>query len=74
MGEYYGRYSQSLGRLIGVGKFIDNVLCLYDGRDGKFHFDPRQDKMYYEGEYDEISDEEFEKFKAKMDAKWSKGN
>ena len=53
--------------MIAAGKFIDCVLCLY-GRDGKFHFDFRYQDMYNEGEFDEITDEEFEKFKAKMDA------
>ena len=28
--------------------------------------------MYYEGEFDEISDEEFEEFKKKMDAEVKK--
>ena len=41
---YYGRYSCN-GELVGAGKFIDYVLCLY-GRDGKFHYDQRYDKMY----------------------------
>ena len=62
---YYGRYSCN-GELVGAGKFIDYVLCLY-GRDGKFHYDQRYDKMYYEGEFDEITEEEFLKFKEEMD-------
>ncbi len=67
-GGYYGRYySDGSGELISAGKFIGGALSLYDGRDGQFHYDPRYDKMYYEGEFDEISDEEFEKFKKKMD-------
>ncbi len=54
------------GELVGAGKFIDYALCLY-GRDGKFHYDQRYDKLYYEGEFDEITEEEFIKFKEKMD-------
>ena len=65
MGVYYGRYVAN-GELVGAGKFIDAALCLY-GPDGNFHYDQRYDKLYYEGEFDEISDEEFEKFKKKMD-------
>lgn len=64
---YVGRFCDD-GELIGAGKFIYGALSLY-GRDGKFHYDPQQQKMYYEGEYDDISDEEFEAFKKKMDAK-----
>lgn len=64
---YYGRFTWD-GELIGAGKFIDCALCLY-GRDGKFHYDQRYDKMYYEGDFDEISKEEFEKFKEKRDSR-----
>ena len=64
---YVGHYSSN-GELAGTGKFIDGALSLY-GRDGKFHYDPRHEKMYYEGEFDDIPDEEFEKFKKRMDAK-----
>ena len=39
-----------------AGKFIGGALSLY-GPDGKFHYDQRYDKLYYEGEFDEISDE-----------------
>ena len=63
---YYGRYGYD-GKLYGAGKFIGGALSLY-GRDGKFHYDPSYEKMYYEGEFDEISDEEFEKYKKEMDA------
>lgn len=63
---YVGRYGYD-GKLYGAGKFIGGALSLY-GRDGKFHYDPRYEKMYYEGEFDEISDEEFEKYKKEMDA------
>ena len=64
-GGYYGKYSFE-GELIGAGKFIGGELSLY-GTDGQFHYDPRYEKMYYEGEFDNISDEEFEKFKEEMD-------
>lgn len=64
--EYFGRYSSD-GELVSAGKFIYGALSLY-GRDGKFHYDQRYEKLYYEGEFSEISDEEFEKFKKKMDA------
>ena len=64
---YYGRFSCS-GEMIAAGKFIDCVLCLY-GPDGKYHFSSRYQDQYYDGEFDEISDEEFEEFKKKMDAK-----
>ena len=63
---YYGRFYDG-GELVMAGKFIGGALSLY-GRDGKFHYSPRYDKMYYEGEFDEISDEEFEAFKKEMDA------
>ena len=66
---YYGHFGSD-GKLHGAGKFIGGALSLYGG-DGKFHYDPRYDKMYYEGEFDEISDEEFEQFKAEMDAYWA---
>ena len=66
---YYGRYGCD-GELHGAGKFIDCVLCLY-GPDGKFHFSPRYQDLYNEGEFDEISDEEFEKYKENMDAKYA---
>ncbi len=62
---YYGRFSYD-GNMVMAGKFIGGALSLY-GPDGKFHYDPRYEKMYYEGEFDEISDEEFERFKRKMD-------
>ncbi len=68
-GGYYGRYDND-GKLVGAGKFIGNALCLYGGMDGKFHFEPRYQDLYYDGEFDEISDEEFAAFKAKVDAKW----
>ena len=63
---YYGRFSYD-GKMVMAGKFIGGALSLY-GPDGKFHYDSRYDKMYYEGEFDEISDEEFEKFKKYMDS------
>ena len=63
---YVGRFTDG-GRLIGAGKFIGGALSLY-GRDGKFHYDPRYEKLYYEGEFDDISEEEFEAFKKEMDA------
>ena len=62
---YYGRFTSD-GELIAAGKFIGGALSLY-GPDGKFHYDQRYDKQYYEGEFDEISDEEFEQFKKEMD-------
>lgn len=65
MGKYYGCFARD-GELIGAGKFIGGAMSLY-GRDGQFHYDQKYDKMYYEGEFDEISDEEFEKFKQEMD-------
>lgn len=65
--EYYGRYASN-GELIAAGKFIDCVLCLY-GPDGKFHFKLRYQDLYNEGEFDVISEEEFEEFKKKMDKK-----
>ncbi len=68
-GGYYGRFSYD-GKLVGAGKFIGNALCLYGGRDGEFHFSPRYQDQYNDGEFDEISDEEFEEFRARMDAKW----
>ncbi len=70
---YYGRYAAD-GELVSAGMFFGGTLGVYDGRDGEFHYDPRHEKLYYEGEYDEISDEEFEKFKDKMDAKWGKNS
>ena len=63
---YVGRFIDG-GRIISAGKFIGGALSLY-GRDGEFHYNPRYEKMYYEGEFDDISDEEFEKFKKEMDA------
>lgn len=63
---YVGRFIDG-GRIIAAGKFVGGALSLY-GRDGKFHYNPRYEKMYYEGEFDDISDEEFEKFKKAMDA------
>ncbi len=65
--SYVGRYSG--GKIVSAGKFFGGTLGIYDWRDGQFHYDPRHEKMYYEGEYDDISDEEFEEFKARMDAK-----
>lgn len=65
--EYYGRYTAN-GELIGAGKFIDCVLCLY-GPDGRFHFSPRYQDLYNDGEFDVISEAEFEKFKEEMDRK-----
>ena len=67
---YYGRFDD--GELMAVGKFFGGTFGVYDGRDGEFHYDPRHEKMYYEGEYDEISDEEFEEFKKEMDEYWGK--
>ena len=68
MSVYYGKFSFG-GELIGAGKFIGGALSLY-GRDGKFHYRPEYEKWYYEGDFDEISDEEFEKFKKEMDGMW----
>ena len=68
---YYGRIGND-GRVLSAGKFFGGTLGVYDPRDGEFHYDPRHEKTYYEGEFDEISDEELEKFKAKMDELWSK--
>ena len=67
---YYGRFSCD-GEMIAAGKFIDSVLCLYWGKDKQFHFNMRYQDQYNEGEFDEISDEEFEEFKAEMDAYWA---
>ena len=67
---YVGRRSSN-GELVGAGKFIGGALSLY-GRDGEFHYNPRYEKMYYEGEFDDISDEEFEQFKKEMDDLGSK--
>ena len=64
---YVGRFAVD-GKIVSVGKFFGGTLGIYDWRDGKFHYDPRHEKMYYEGEYDDISDEQFEAFKAHMDA------
>ena len=50
--------------------FIGGAFSLYDGRDGKFHYEQRYDNLYYEGEFDEITDEEAEKFMKKMDERW----
>ena len=58
--------------MIAAGKFIDCVLCLY-GPDGKFHFKLRYQDLYNEGEFDVISEEEFEEFKKKMDRKENRG-
>jgi len=63
---YLGRYSSN-GELVMAGKFIGGALGLY-GRDGEFHYNPRYEKMYYEGEFDDISNEEFEEFKKELDA------
>ena len=65
MSEYYGRFAYD-GRLVAAGKFFGGTLGLY-GPDGQFHGSPRYDKLYYEGEFDEITDEQFEEFKAEMD-------
>lgn len=65
-GGYYGKFTFG-GELIAAGKFIGGAMSLY-GRDGEFHYKPEYDKWYYEGDFDEISDEEFEKFKKEMDA------
>ncbi len=62
---YYGLFDFK-GNLIGAGKFIGGALGLY-GPDGEFHYKPEYEKWFYEGDFDEISDEEFEKFKKKMD-------
>ena len=67
---YYGRFATD-GELLSAGKFIGGALSLY-GPDRQFHYDPRYGKLYYEGEFDEISEEEFEKFKEKMDARGAK--
>ena len=64
-GVYYGMFDND-GKLVGAGKFFGGTIGLY-GPDGQFHYDPRYEKYFYEGEFDEISDEEFEKFKAEMD-------
>ena len=66
---YYGRIAND-GRILSAGKFFDGTLGVYDPRDGEFHYDPRHEKMYYEGEYDEISDADFAKFKAEIDKAW----
>ena len=66
MGQYYGCFTRD-GELIGAGKFIGGALGLY-GRDGEFHYKQDYDKWFYEGDFDEITDEEFEKFKQEMDA------
>ena len=71
MGNYYGRFSLSGRGMVSAGKLVGGTIVVYDPTDGKLHYDSRHQKMYDEGDYDEISDEEFEKFKAKMDAKWS---
>ena len=68
MSNYVGRFSYD-GKMVGAGKVVGGTLVIYDWRDGEFHYDPRHEKMYYEGEYDDISDEEFEEFKERMDAK-----
>ncbi len=65
MGVYYGRYSGN-GELVMAGKFIGGALSLY-GPDGEFHYRQRNDDLYYEGAFGEISDEEFEQFKKEMD-------
>lgn len=67
---YYGRRSVD-GRLVAAGKYIGGTIYPY-GPDGQFHYDPRHQKLYYEGEYDEISDEEFEEFKKRMDERGKK--
>ena len=63
---YYGMFTRN-GELIGAGKFIGGAMSLY-GRDGEFHYRPEYDKRFYEGDFDEISEEEFEQFKKEMDA------
>ena len=65
---YVGRYSAD-GRIVAAGKFFAGTLGIHSWRDGEFHYDPRHEKMYYEGEYDDITDEEFEEFKARMDSR-----
>jgi hypothetical protein len=65
MSEYYGRFADD-GDVVMAGKFFGGTLGLY-GPDGQFHSNPRYDKLYYEGEFDEITDEQFEKFKTEMD-------
>lgn len=69
-GVYYGMFDND-GKLVGAGKSFGGTIGLY-GPDGQFHSDPRYDKYYYEGEFDEITDEQFEEFKARMDAKGKK--
>lgn len=70
MSEYYGRFAYD-GRLVAAGKFFGGTLGLY-GPDGQFHSSPRYDELYYDGEFDEITDEQFEEFKKRMDAKGKK--
>lgn len=70
MSPYYGRFSCD-GTLVSAGKFVGGTLALY-GPDGEFHYAYRYEKMYYEGEFDEISDEEFEQFKKEMDERGRK--
>lgn len=65
---YYGRFTFD-GKLVAAGMLSGGTLYVYSWRDGKFHYDPRHQKMYDEGDYDEISDEEFEKFKKEMEMK-----
>ena len=69
MSMHVGRHAD--GKLVAPGRLFGGTLGLY-GHDGEFHYKPRYEKMYYEGEFDDISDEEFENFKAKMDAKRKK--
>ena len=66
MGKYYGRFISG-GEMVAVGRFIGGAFSLYNGKDGKFRFDPRYESMYYDGEFDEITDEEAEKFMKEMD-------
>ena len=64
---YFGKFDFN-GNLRGAGKFIGGAMSLY-GPDGEFHYRPEYDKWYYEGDFDEITDEQFAEFKKKMDAK-----
>lgn len=68
MSNYVGRFSYD-GKMVGAGKVVGGTFGIYDWRDGEFHYDPRHEKMYQEGEYDDITEEEFEEFKKRMDAK-----
>lgn len=67
---YYGRFVGN--EIVAAGKLSGGTFLVYAFRDDKFEYDPRHQKMYYEGEYDDISVEEFERFKKEMDARYSK--